>query len=113
MRGSTVRSQAALPTSAASLPQDGGSQGPAVLPPFQHYLHLVSVDPGRNRARFYRLQWHPTLWEESALLCSWGRIGTTGRAKVLATAPSDQAEATIAQLVRRRLHHGYQLVDWR
>ena len=83
-----------------------------VVPPFTRELRLVSLDPSRNRARFYLLQWHPTLWDDVALVGVWGRIGSRRQAKVLLHAPTPQVDATVARLVRRRLQHGYQLVDW-
>jgi predicted DNA-binding WGR domain protein len=82
------------------------------LPPFAQELRLVSIDESRNRARFYVLQWHPTLWGGLALVRIWGRIGSAGRAQVLSYADSPRLDATLAQTVRRRLRHGYQVVDW-
>ena len=82
------------------------------VPPFTSYVHLVSIDPTRNRRRFWRRQWHPTLWEGRALLCIWGRIGTLGRVRVLGQADIPHVEAFLPRLIRRRLQHGYQLVDW-
>ena len=83
------------------------------MPYFTAYAHLVSIDPDRNRARFYRLQWQPALWEERALVCIWGRLGTLGQMSVLHVGDTPQATADAAQLLRLRLRHGYQLVDWR
>ena len=83
------------------------------IPPFTAYLHLVSVNPAENRARFYRLQWQPTLWGELALLCIWGRIGTLGKCTVLSLRQDDDTAATIAPIIRERLQHGYQVIAWR
>ena len=33
----------------------------AQVSPFTSYVQLVSIDPGQNRYRFYRLQWQPSL----------------------------------------------------
>ena len=82
------------------------------VPPFTSSVHLVSIDPATNRRRFWRLQWHPTLWEGRVLLCVWGRIGTLGRVRVLGQADIPQEDARVDQLLRRRLRHGYQVVDW-
>ena len=83
------------------------------VPCFTAYTHLVSIDRDRNRARFYRLQWQPTLWDERALVCIRGRMGTLGQMSVLHVGHTPQAMADAAQLLRLRLRHGYQLVDWR
>ncbi len=81
------------------------------LPPFTSYVHLVSIDPAENRYRFYRLQWHPTLWDDVALICVWGRIGTLGQVQVQHTARTPEAEGVAARILRLRLRHGYQLAD--
>ena len=88
------------------------AERPVAIPPFTSYIHLVSIDPTRNRRRFWRLQWHPTLWEGQALLCIWGRIGTLGRVRVLGQADGPPGDARVDQLLRRRLWHGYEFGDW-
>lgn len=64
---------------------------PAELPPFRSFIRLESIDPSRNRARFYALAWQPTLWGEEALRCTWGRLGTLGRSHVTVYADETQA----------------------
>ena len=96
------------PVSAATPVSDAGVE----LPPFTSYIHLVSIDPAENRYRFYRLQWHPTLWDDLALICVWGRIGTLGQVRVLHTARTPDALADADRILRLRLRHGYDLVDW-
>ncbi len=82
------------------------------LPPLTAYVQLVSIDPAANRYRFYRLQWHPTLWDDRALLCVWGRIGTFGQVRVLHGIRTPDAVAEAERLLRLRLRHGYELIDW-
>ena len=84
---------------------------PAV-PPFTRELRLVSIDASRNRARFYVLQWQPTLWGSVMLVRLWGRIGGQGRQQVLLEAETPQLDAALTRLVHQRLRHGYQIVDW-
>jgi predicted DNA-binding WGR domain protein len=79
---------------------------------FTGYVRLESVNPATNRARFYTLRWQPTLWGTGALVRTWGRIGTPGRAGVLLEAERPRVDAAVERLVRRRLQHGYTLVDW-
>ena len=97
-----------LPVAAAPPESDADLE----LPPFTSYVHLVSIDPAENRYRFYRLQWHPTLWDDVALLCVWGRIGTLGQVRVLHSARTPAAVAEADRILRLRLRHGYDLVDW-
>ncbi len=82
------------------------------LPPFTRFIRLESIDPATNRARFYSLQWQPTLDGRVALLRIWGRLGTLGQVRTLLWADDDQAPAHIERVVQQRLLHGYQLVAW-
>ena len=83
------------------------------VPAFVQELRLVSIDASRNRARFYLLQWQPTLWGSVMLVRVWGRIGGRGRAQVLLETATPAVDARVTRLVRQRLRHGYKLVDWR
>lgn len=76
-------------------------------------MRLESIDPVRNRARFYELAWQPTLWGTGALVRRWGRIGTPGRSGVLLEAARPATNDAVRRLLTRRLRHGYRLVAWR
>lgn len=83
-----------------------------LLPPFSSYLRLESTDPATNRARFYAVTLQATLWDELALVCGWGRIGTAGQLRVVHCADEAAARTALAAVLRRRLRHGYQVIDW-
>ena len=83
------------------------------LAQFEHYIRFVSRDAAKNRSRFYLLSWHPTLDGPAALVCSWGRLGTHGRSRMLCAADQPNVQETIARLIRRRLQRGYQVLEWR
>ena len=86
----------------------------SALPPrFTGYVRLESIDPARNRARFYVLHWQPLLWGGAALIRHWGRIGTRGRRQVLLEASHPRVDQAVHQLLNQRLRHGYQVTDWR
>ena len=80
-------------------------------PTFTAYARFVSVDPTANRFRFYSLTWQPSLWGGGVLTRSWGRIGSRGCS--LRTNHSDRqgAQELVDQVLRRRIQHGYHLVD--
>jgi predicted DNA-binding WGR domain protein len=80
---------------------------------FKAYARFVSVDPSRNRFRFYSLSWQPGLWGGGALVRTWGRIGTKGRSTGVFYQDRTSAQPLVEQFVKRRLQHGYQLVDKR
>ena len=78
-------------------------------------VRFVSLDPAKNRARFYTLTRQPALWGGGAIVRRWGRLGGQGWA--LTTFYPDRASAqesqeSVERLIRRRLRRGYQLVEW-
>ncbi len=79
---------------------------------FAQFVRLLSLDPGRNRYRFYALTWQPCLWGGGALIRSWGRLGTPERTLTAFYPDRPSAEAAIRRLLRRRLRHGYRVVAW-
>jgi len=79
---------------------------------FREFARFVSRDAEQNRARFYELQWQPTLWGEGALVRTWGRIGTAGQQRATIFPDRAAAQAQIARTIRARLRHGYQLEQW-
>ncbi len=85
---------------------------PGEVPAFTQELRLVQLDASKEPARFWVLQWYPTLFGGVALVQLQGRIGRPAYGRVLLYADKPQLDATLQQLVRRRLHQGYQLVDW-
>ncbi len=72
-------------------------------------IKLRSVDPERNRYRYYELK-----TEALGLLVrverSWGREDRRGRRLVRYLAPAD-AEREVRGLLRARARHGYEAVD--
>jgi predicted DNA-binding WGR domain protein len=62
---------------------------------------------------FYTLAWQPSLFGELALLRTWGRLGTVGRAQAAFYPDAERARAAVVALLRRRLRHGYRVVAWR
>jgi predicted DNA-binding WGR domain protein len=79
---------------------------------FTQHIRLISLDPARNRARFYLLQWQATLDGNRALLCTWGRIGTWGRSQAIVYHDHSDTHKHITGILRRRLKHGYRLLEW-
>ncbi len=79
---------------------------------FEHYIRFVSRDPTKNRNRFYLLSWQPTLDGRLVLVCTWGRLGTRGRSRILCAADQPNAQDIIARIIRRRMQRGYQVIEW-
>ncbi len=79
---------------------------------FRAYLRFENVDPAENRHRFYDLTWQPTLFGDGALVRSWGRQGYPGTSHATFYPDRAQAQGEVRQVVRRRLQHGYRVIDW-
>ncbi len=82
------------------------------LAQFHHYVRFVSQDMAKNRQRFYLLSWQPTLEGDTALVCTWGRLGTQGRSRTLCYPERAQVQAKLVRLIPWRLPRGYQLAAW-
>ncbi|MDP9373570.1 MAG: WGR domain-containing protein [Chloroflexota bacterium] len=79
---------------------------------FRCRVRFVSLDPAKNRARFYTLTWQPALWGGGAVVRSWGRVGGSGRALTAFYPDRASAQASVERLIRRRLRRGYRVVEW-
>lgn len=79
---------------------------------FRAYAHLVSIDPQRNRHRFYTLTWQPSLFGGGAIVKRWGRVGTDGQWQAAFFGTRDEAQTTVEEILKRRLGHGYQIIRW-
>lgn len=74
---------------------------------FPETLRLESIDPERNRARFYAMAVREDLFGSWTLVRSWGRIGTWGRE---AGEPFPSAGAAIdamGVIARQKARRGY------
>ncbi|MDP4031703.1 MAG: WGR domain-containing protein [Pseudorhodobacter sp.] len=69
--------------------------------------HLQKRDEACNMARFYRVDVAPTLFGESSVVRTWGRIGTPGRTALETFPTLEAAEAAGAQTIRTKLRRGY------
>ena len=79
---------------------------------FRAYVRFENADPAENRHRFYDLTWQPTLFGEGALVRTWGRQGQPGTTRATFYPDRACADAEVRQVVRRRLAHGYRVVEW-
>lgn len=70
-------------------------------------LLLKRLDAARNMARFYGLAIEPSLFAGSALVRSWGRIGTKGRCRVMLFGNPEEARAALERLAMAKLKRGY------
>ncbi|RXT19589.1 WGR domain-containing protein [Rhizobium leguminosarum] len=71
------------------------------------HLHCQRIDASRNMARNYTLAIEPTLFGETAVLRSWGRIGRRGGERTDVFGTEQEAVAHFLDLVRRKHQKGY------
>ena len=107
--GTSGRSLARLGTMDADATLEGQA---ARLTAFRAYVRFESRDPEQNRDRYYDLLWQPTLFGEGALVRTWGRQGQPGTSRATFYPDRTCAEAEVRRVVRRRLQHGYRVIDW-
>ncbi|MBI1744340.1 WGR domain-containing protein [Candidatus Acetothermia bacterium] len=69
-----------------------------------------SIDPSKNRFRFYSLSIEPDLWNQPCLIQRWGRLHTRGKRKFV-WLPSDEMRKLIQKVARQRELHGYERVQ--
>lgn len=74
--------------------------------------HLHRINPDANMARFYSIDFAPTLFGEVAVLRRWGRIGTRGRVSAETWPTAEEAEAAASALLRAKERRGYLTVGW-
>ena len=79
---------------------------------FTQYVRFESRDREQNLERFYLLNWHATLHGETALVCTWGRCGTSGRSRAIFFAAGAHVETRLERLMRRRLQREYHVTAW-
>jgi predicted DNA-binding WGR domain protein len=72
-------------------------------------LVLERLDRARNMARYYVLSVEPTLFAESSLVRSWGRIGRAGRTRIDLFASPPLAQTALNTWLERKRRRGYQL----
>lgn len=74
----------------------------------QKELELRQIDPARGRARRYHLARSRSLFGESAILITWGRIGRPARVRIETFRSEAKLRARWSELLARRHAHGYQ-----
>ena len=83
------------------------------LAQFTHTIRLHCIDPARNRNRTYALTWQRDLWGALTLVQSWGRYQRPGRSRASTYPDRQSAHKAIRRLLRRRLRHGYTVIECR
>ena len=69
--------------------------------------NFKSIDPDRNRFRFFSMYIERSLFGEFILSCTWGRIGTKGRTKPYYFDSEEECEKMLEKIVKVRIDHGY------
>lgn len=73
-------------------------------------VFLTRIDREKNVHRWYRVEVSASLFEPIAVVCSWGRLGTTyQRRRFISVKTQAQAEGLVAQIVAKKLKRQYQV----
>jgi len=79
------------------------------LPGFRYVL-LDRTDPPLNARRYYLVGWTATLFDEHAVICLYGRKGSSQRVRSYTFNSLDAAWPLIRATVKTRLRHGYHVI---
>lgn len=85
--------------------------GSRPIKPALQAFELRSIDPARRRARRYHIAEMRTLFDEPALLITWGRIGARARVRLETFASAEGLLERRQELLARRRAHGYVLIS--
>ena len=77
---------------------------------FPTEIRLWLIEPNRNVWKFYNVTVERTLFDEWAVIRSWGRIGTTGsRRRNLVDGPGEALDM-IGKISEAKTKQGYKIV---
>ena len=71
------------------------------------------IEPQKNMRRVYLVGWHPTLFDEGAVVRLFGRKGQSQHVIFKAYPSLEEAWPFIRSLIRARLRHHYRLIEVR
>lgn len=77
---------------------------------YPYQLYCERIDRARNMARYYMLSIQPTLFGETAVVRSWGRIGKAGGEKSEVFETEALAASRFLELARCKRRKGYRPV---
>ena len=67
----------------------------------------TSIDPARNRFRYYRVSLTEDLWEKVCLVKSWGRIGKAPHCRYYWPKADEDLAQLLHDTILRREKRGY------
>jgi predicted DNA-binding WGR domain protein len=74
-------------------------------------IRFVRVNPKKNEARFYNLDFQPTLFGQTALVREWGRLGAGSTQRSDWFPSRDEAKEELERAIKRRVQRGYTRVE--
>lgn len=72
-----------------------------------YHLYVERIDRTKNMARYYALSIQPSLFGQTSLVRSWGRIGTYGKSKIHLFDDESEAVGMFLDLARAKRRRGY------
>ena len=74
-------------------------------------IYMQSIDPSRNRFRFYNMVLQKDLFGNHYFIRHWGRIGSKGKTKSCFYKDESKVYKDVAKIIHTRLLHGYINID--
>ena len=74
------------------------------------HVHLRSIDPARNRFRYYSLRLYRDLWGQQTLIRRYGRIGTRGHMHTELVRSMSEVKIKMTKLMESKKKRGYSLI---
>ncbi|VVT01305.1 WGR domain-containing protein [Hoeflea sp. EC-HK425] len=72
-----------------------------------YHIYIERTDPTKNMARYYALEISGTLFGETCLTRTWGRIGRRGQSKMHMFENEQKAVDLFLDLMRQKRSRGY------
>ena len=73
----------------------------------RYRLYFERIDASKNMARYYAMELSDTLFGQTCLTRSWGRIGRKGQSKTHHFDKEHEAVCLFLELMRRKRARGY------
>ncbi len=74
----------------------------------KYFWTLHRLDETINAKRWYVVTVQPTLFDDHAVICLWGRLGTDGeRCRIIPATSRAEAEMRARKIVKQKVKKGY------
>ncbi len=69
---------------------------------------MMSIDPSRNRYRFYAMSIEPNLFGDHSLVVHWGRVGRPCSHRIVASGHAKDLNVRLGRVRGQKIKRGYE-----